>query len=157
MASYRASRLSQDGATNTDSPEQLRALLYHDSFVRFTLPLCNQTYKKLAGPKAYVLSCIYLVDASSLTLCHGWSIKEYAQDLSKLLAENYPEVVESIYVRCIPLLTSVPPTNALPDHQSTVLFLSDMGVGQGLVRPRHRSQDNHSRQRSREADASAAH
>lgn len=78
-----------------------RALIYHDYLTRFLFPLCSKLTGKPANDGNEITHCIYLVNIASLTLKQVWDLRNYAQDLSRLLAVNYPEVVDRIYV-CIP-------------------------------------------------------
>jgi hypothetical protein len=41
---------------------------------------------------------VYLVDVAALTVKQAWAVRNYAQDISRLLATCYPEVVERVYV-----------------------------------------------------------
>lgn len=74
-----------------------RAIVALDYLTRFVLPLCSTIDDRpdAANP---VTSAVYLVDVGSLTLKQGWSLRSYAQDVSKLLATCYPEVVDRVYV-----------------------------------------------------------
>lgn len=45
-------------------------------------------------------SAVYLVDIVSFTFKQAWNVRAYAQDISKLLATCYPEVVARVYVSC---------------------------------------------------------
>jgi hypothetical protein len=49
-------------------------------------------------PDRAVSSAVYLVDIASFTFRQAWNVKGYAQDISKLLATCYPEVVDTVYV-----------------------------------------------------------
>jgi hypothetical protein len=44
------------------------------------------------------MSAVYLVDVSSFGLKQAWDLRTYAQDISKLLAMSYPEVVDTVFV-----------------------------------------------------------
>jgi hypothetical protein len=48
--------------------------------------------------KVPVTSCLYLVDISALSLKQAWSLREYIQDTSSILANNYPEVIDKVFV-----------------------------------------------------------
>jgi hypothetical protein len=45
-----------------------------------------------------ITSCGYLVDISNFGLKQAWSLKDYTQDISKLLADSYPEVIDYVLV-----------------------------------------------------------
>ena len=74
--------------------EVRRALAVHDTLTRFVLPLCS-----MAGTTTPVSSCLYIVDISAFGLKQAWSLRKYTQDISKLLATSYPEVIDRVWVR----------------------------------------------------------
>ena len=70
------------------------------------LPLCSAASIHKGGPDGAapevvpVTSAVYLVDIASFTFKQAWNVRAYAQDISKLLATCYPEVVARVYVSC---------------------------------------------------------
>jgi hypothetical protein len=44
------------------------------------------------------MSAVYLVDVAAFGLKQAWDLRSYAQDISKLLAMSYPEVVDTVFV-----------------------------------------------------------
>lgn len=68
-----------------------------DYLTRFVLPMCSGLHGR-PNSASPVTSAVYLVDVGTLTLKQGWGLRSYAQDVSKLLATCYPEVVERVYV-----------------------------------------------------------
>ncbi|KAK4164714.1 CRAL-TRIO domain-containing protein [Cladorrhinum sp. PSN259] len=86
LASYGKQRATVDGTTR-------QAIVFHDYLTRFVLPLCSAM-----KPGEPVTSAVYLVDIGSFTLKQAWSVRGYAQDISKLLATCYPEVIDRVYV-----------------------------------------------------------
>lgn len=78
-----------------------RALIYHDYVTRFLFPLCSRLTRKPENEGNETTHCIYLVNIANMALKQVWDLRNYAQDVSRLLATNYPEVVDRIYV-CIP-------------------------------------------------------
>lgn len=83
-------------AASLNGPQ--RALIYHDYVTRFVFPLCSRLTRKSDKKSQKTMHCIYLVNIASLTLKQVWDMRNYAQDVSRLLATNYPEVVDRIYV-----------------------------------------------------------
>ncbi|USP73612.1 CRAL TRIO domain [Curvularia clavata] len=73
--------------------EVRRALTVHDTLTRFVLPLCS-----MAGATTPISSCLYIVDISTFGLKQAWSLRKYTQDISKLLATSYPEVIDRVWV-----------------------------------------------------------
>ncbi|KAJ5899074.1 hypothetical protein N7495_003818 [Penicillium taxi] len=87
---------SQSGGSKKPNMLQL-ASVFHDSLVRFVLPLCSVMTDR-PNPSVPITSSTYLLDASALGLKQGWSVRFYAQELSWLLSTCYPETVERIFV-----------------------------------------------------------
>ncbi|KFA80621.1 hypothetical protein S40288_07532 [Stachybotrys chartarum IBT 40288] len=79
-----------------ESGVNLDSLIFHDYLTRFVLPLCSVARDR-PNPESTVTSAVYLIDISKVTLTHGWSLRNYAQGVSTLLATCYPEVIHQIY------------------------------------------------------------
>lgn len=78
-----------------------RALIYFDYMTRFIIPFCSIPTQNHGDESTRIEkphNCIYLVDIATLGLKQVWDMRIYAQDASRLLAINYPEVVDRIYV-----------------------------------------------------------
>jgi hypothetical protein len=75
----------------------VHALAVHDGLTRFALPLCAMAASS-AGNATLISSCLYIVDISSLGLKQAWSLRQYVQNTSKLLATSYPEVIDRVLV-----------------------------------------------------------
>lgn len=73
------------------------ASVFHDSLVRFVLPLCTMMTDR-SNASTPVSSSIYLVDASELGLKQGWNLKTFAQEISWLLSTCYPETILKVFV-----------------------------------------------------------
>ena len=103
MAAYKKTRempLSKGGlqtmqGANPNSVQ--RAIAFHETLTRFVLPLCT-SMRDRPDPHIPVSSAVYLVDVSSLGLKQALALRTYAQDISKLLATSFPEVVDTVYV-----------------------------------------------------------
>jgi hypothetical protein len=74
-----------------------RTFAYHDSIVRFILPLCSAVQQR-PEPELPILSGVYLVDASSFGLKQAWDVRAYAEEISHVLGMSFPEVVHTVYV-----------------------------------------------------------
>ncbi|KAL4938164.1 hypothetical protein BDV06DRAFT_215328 [Aspergillus oleicola] len=77
-----------------------RAVVYFDNLTRFVLPLCS------AVRPEPVTSAVYIVDASSLGLKQSWDVREFAQDISWILATCYPETIHRVYACNCPAMLS---------------------------------------------------
>ena len=77
--------------------EVIRALTVHDGLTRFVLPLCSMA-AACTGTTTPISSCLYIVDISTFGLKQAWSLRKYTQDISKLLATSYPEVIDRVWV-----------------------------------------------------------
>jgi hypothetical protein len=77
-----------------------RAIAFHETLTRFVLPLCT-SMRDRPHPHIPVSSAVYLVDVSSFGLKQAFELRNYAQDISKLLATSFPEVVDTVYVSAI--------------------------------------------------------
>lgn len=73
------------------------ASVFQDSLIRFVLPLCSMMTDR-PKPSVPITSCTGVVDASSLGLKQGWSLRFFAQEISWLLSTCYPETIERIFV-----------------------------------------------------------
>ncbi|KAF2111067.1 putative phosphatidylinositol/phosphatidylcholine transfer protein [Lophiotrema nucula] len=100
LVEYHKSR-NMPHSTSTDQSSTLsatqRAFATYDTLTRFVLPLCS-AMRDRPNPESPVSSTIYLVDASQLTIKQALDVRNYAQDITKLLATCFPEVIDTIYV-----------------------------------------------------------
>lgn len=98
IASYKNDR---DKAVSSNTKNELsaaqKAFAIHDGLIRFILPLCSSVRDR-PEPDSPILSAVYLVDVSAFSLKQAWDLRTYAQDISKLLALSYPEVVDTVFV-----------------------------------------------------------
>ncbi|KAL4994893.1 CRAL-TRIO domain-containing protein [Aspergillus recurvatus] len=84
-------------ATASASPNMAqRALAYFDYYPRFVLPLCSAAQGKP------VTNCIYIVDAGSLYMRQAWDLREFARDISWILATCFPETIYRCYCCNVP-------------------------------------------------------
>jgi hypothetical protein len=100
LAAYKKSQGSRksDAVVPGASPSDLKpVLVYHENMTRFVLPLCSAVREKTER-SVPVTSCLYLVDISKLGFKQAWSLREYVQDTSSILANNYPEVIDKVFV-----------------------------------------------------------
>ncbi|KAI3331446.1 CRAL/TRIO domain-containing protein [Xylariaceae sp. AK1471] len=81
----------------TTSEATRRTLVCLDYLPRFVLPLYSAMSDR-PDPDTPISSAVYLVDVETLSFKQAWSIRGYAQNVTKLLATCYPEVVDKIYV-----------------------------------------------------------
>jgi hypothetical protein len=90
-----------------------RAIAFHETLTRFVLPLCTWMRDR-PDPHIPVTSAVYLVDVSSFGLKQAFELRNYAQDISKLLATSFPEVVDTVYVSA-----TINPQNPIAIHSDT--------------------------------------
>jgi hypothetical protein len=98
MADYKKTRdmpLSTEELPNPNATQ--RAIAFHETLTRFVLPLCS-AMRNRPNPESPVSSAVYLVDVSSFGLRQALEVRNYAQDISKLLATSFPEVVDKVFV-----------------------------------------------------------
>ena len=88
-----------DSTTPTTEPNRAqRAFAFHDTLVRFILPLCT-AMRDRPEPEKPISAAVIVVDVSSFGLKQAWNVRNYAQNISKILATSCPEVLNSVYVR----------------------------------------------------------
>ncbi|KAK3399184.1 CRAL-TRIO domain-containing protein [Sordaria brevicollis] len=97
IASLDTATTTSYGKDRTSPDATRRIILCHDYLTRFVLPLCS-AMRDRSDPDIPLTSAVYLVDIASFTLKQAWNVRAYAQDISKLLATCYPEVVARVYV-----------------------------------------------------------
>ncbi|KAJ5950324.1 uncharacterized protein N7479_008737 [Penicillium vulpinum] len=89
---------SQSGKVESPKPDMLQlASVYHDSLIRFILPLCSKMTDR-PTPLFPVTNSIYVVDASNLGLKQAWGLRFFAQEISWLLSTCYPETIQRVFV-----------------------------------------------------------
>ncbi|KAL3451381.1 putative phosphatidylinositol/phosphatidylcholine transfer protein [Aspergillus insuetus] len=124
MAHWRATRTvpvppssgqqQQDGvkATSRHTTNMAqRALIFFDGLTRFILPLCSavrdaQTACQSREENGGVLKCVAIIDAATVSLKQGWDVKDYAREISWILATCFPEVLDRIYICNAPSIFS---------------------------------------------------
>ncbi|KAL8688266.1 MAG: hypothetical protein Q9224_004928 [Gallowayella concinna] len=76
------------------SPEMLRSFVVYDSLTRFVMPLCSGA----AGGPDPVHKTLQLVDITGIGVRQVWNMRAYCQDLAALLAGNYPEILDRVFI-----------------------------------------------------------
>lgn len=85
-------------ASATSSPDMAqRVCVFHDSLTRFILPLCTAMNDR-PDSSIPVTKSTYLVDGSALSLKQVWDMRDFAQEVSWILATCYPETISHIIV-----------------------------------------------------------
>ncbi|KAL2847041.1 CRAL-TRIO domain-containing protein [Aspergillus pseudodeflectus] len=90
----------QDGGNSryTSNMAQ-RALVFFDGLTRFVLPLCTAVRDAQSGRRDNdVLKCVVLIEATTVSLKQGWDVRDFAKEISWILATCFPEVIDRIYV-----------------------------------------------------------
>jgi hypothetical protein len=101
MAAYKKSLTLETGdstASGETSPQSLRALTFHESLTRFVIPFCSAVHARTHAGMP-ITGCLYLVDISGFGIRQAWNLREYTQDISRILANSFPEVIDQIFVR----------------------------------------------------------
>ncbi|KAL3487201.1 CRAL-TRIO domain-containing protein [Aspergillus germanicus] len=91
-----------------------RALIFFDGLTRFILPLCSavrdaQTsscQSREGNGEGGVLKCVAIIDAATVSLKQGWDVRDYAREISWILATCFPEVLDRIYLCNTPSIFS---------------------------------------------------
>ena len=86
---------------DTVSVEVIRASTIYEHLTRFIMPLCTSVPGR-PNPDRAITKMIVLVDMSGIGLMQIWSLRGYIQDLGKLFATNYPEILSRVLVRTGP-------------------------------------------------------
>lgn len=84
------------GGVNISTAMQY-ALVFGDYMTRFVIPLCN-AITAAGGRDSPATNAVYLVDISRMTVRQSWSLRDYSQDFTSMLATCSPEVIERIHV-----------------------------------------------------------
>ena len=79
------------------SVEMVRASTVYEHLTRFIMPLCTSVPGRPNQERA-VTKMLVLVDMSGIGLMQIWSLRGYIQDLGKLFATNYPEILSRVLV-----------------------------------------------------------
>ncbi|KAL4771842.1 CRAL-TRIO domain-containing protein [Aspergillus nidulans var. acristatus] len=94
------STVSASTWTSTSPPQSpnmaQRAVAYFDYYSRFVLPLCSAAHGKP------VTNCVYLIDAGPLYMRQAWDLREFARDVSWILAMCFPETIYRCYCCNVP-------------------------------------------------------
>lgn len=79
------------------SNDILRAMAIYEHLTRFVMPLCSAIPAR-ALPDEAVTKIVCIVDISNISIRQVWSVRSYIQDIGKLFAVNYPEVLGKVFV-----------------------------------------------------------
>jgi hypothetical protein len=91
-------RQTRELSGHSNSPDMAqRALVHFDYLTRFVFPLCS-ALRDRPQPSQPVTKAVYLVDGSSICLRQAWNLRDFAQDISWMLATCYPETIDRIFV-----------------------------------------------------------
>ncbi|KAF1967622.1 CRAL/TRIO domain-containing protein [Bimuria novae-zelandiae CBS 107.79] len=95
-----------DSTSLTTEPNQAqRAFAFHDTLMRFILPLCS-AMRDRPSPETPISAAIIVVDVAAFGLKQAWNVRSYAQNISRILATSYPEVLDTVYVANAPFYFS---------------------------------------------------
>lgn len=82
---------------DTVSMEMIRAFAVYEHLTRFIMPLCTAVPGRPGSERA-VTKILCIVDISGIGLKQVWNLRSYLQDLAKLFATNYPEILSRVLV-----------------------------------------------------------
>ncbi|KAL8815827.1 MAG: hypothetical protein Q9223_005075 [Gallowayella weberi] len=85
---------TESASEHAVSPDMLRAFVVFDSLTRFVMPLCSGA----AGGPDPVHKTLHLVDITGIGIRQFWNLRQYVQDLARLLSGNYPEILDTVFV-----------------------------------------------------------
>lgn len=80
------------------SIEMVRAFAVYEHLTRFIMPLCTGIPGRPNKERA-VTKMLCIVDISGMGLKQFWNLRGYMQDLAKLFATSYPEILSRVLVR----------------------------------------------------------
>lgn len=83
---------------DTMSMERLRSFAVYEHLTRFSMPLCTAVPGR-PDQKSAITKMLCIVDISGIGLKQVWSLRHYLQDLAKLFATSYPEILYRVLVR----------------------------------------------------------
>ncbi len=112
MAAYRKTSAKMNNLKseleipNTMSMERLRAFAVYEHLTRFIMPLCIAMPGR-PNQESPVTKMLCIVDISGIGLKQVWSLRHYLQDLAKLFATSYPEILSRVLVRVQTLVQPV--------------------------------------------------
>ena len=86
--------------------ESVRAFAYYEFLTRFIMPLCTRVPGRPNKERA-VTKTLCIVDISGISLKQVWSLRGWIQDLAKMFATNYPEILSRVFVRFPNILASL--------------------------------------------------
>ena len=121
------------------STEMLRAFCVYENLTRFIMPLCTAVPGR-PDPDIPATKMTCIVDVSGIGVRQIWGLRGYIQDLSKIFAINYPEVLDKVFVRTpISFLNfkyvGTRPKRSAADllclaHWCTILLSHHLGLGE---------------------------
>ncbi|KAI9929362.1 hypothetical protein MW887_000830 [Aspergillus wentii] len=101
MAHWRKTRDSPVVKHGTTTDMKQRASIHFDTLTRFIFPLCSAAQDR-PDSGLPVTKSTYLVDGTTVSLKQGWDVRDFAQDISWILATCYPETIDHIFVCNVP-------------------------------------------------------
>lgn len=121
----------------------IRLFALYENLTRFVQPLCTQLTDRDHAKTPITLST-NLVDVSGVSLKQFWNLKGHMQLASQLATAHYPETLDRIFVRCPVKMCAFHHLTSVLDHRRARLLFDRLGLGQAVVRPRHRVEDFYS-------------
>ena len=82
------------------SNDILRVMAIYEHLTRFVMPLCSAIPER-AEPDQAVTKMVCIVDISNISIRQVWNVRGWIQDIGKLFAINYPEILDKVFVRVV--------------------------------------------------------
>lgn len=106
MAAYNetmtTSNLPAEAQKSSTVPERLlRLFALYENLLRFVMPVCSKLPRP--NPETPIVASTNIVDVSGVGLKQFWNLKGHMQDASVLATAHYPETLDRIFVRPLPL------------------------------------------------------
>jgi len=70
-----------------------RSYAIHEHLTRFVIPLCSAIPNR-PNPEMPITKHIVIADITGLGISSAWKLRDWAQTLGKILAGNYPELLD---------------------------------------------------------------
>ena len=79
------------------SVEMIRAFAVYEHLTRFIMPLCTSVPGR-PDHEQVITKMLCIVDISGIGLKQFWNLRGYIQDIAKLFATSYPEILSRVLV-----------------------------------------------------------
>ena len=131
ITEYQSARTS---SSSMSSRALVRALAFYENLTRFIFPLCSAVVER-PEPAKPITSCLYVVDVSGFSMRQAWNPRTYTYDISNLLANNYPEIIDRVLVSSSKVSYGGYKLNNSPSgHRCAEIFQRNLELCEGVDR-----------------------